>query len=239
MKIILKFFLNYILRVFNLEIVSKDRQKINYSFDFDYQKKFNPFDKLMILDIGANRGQSINRFKSIFKNSEIHSFEPDPKAFSVMKKKFGRLKQVYLNQKALGLTNEIKNLNIYQQSTDNSFNKKKNEVPIDEISVETITIDSYLSIKKIEEVNILKIDTQSFNKQILQGSILSLEKKIFDVIEIELNLGDYYEYSNSFLEIEKFLDNYKLAGINKSGSILDNKKFYVDVYYVKKVPNIF
>ena len=144
----------------------------------------------MILDIGANRGQSINRFKSIFKNSEIHSFEPDPKAFSVMKKKFGRLKQVYLNQKALGLANEIKNLNIYQQSTDNSFNKKKNEVPIDEISVETVTIDSYLSIKKIEKVNILKIDTQSFNKQILQGSILSLEKKIFDVIEIEVNLGD-------------------------------------------------
>ena len=40
---------------------------------------------------------------------------------------------------------------------------------------------------------------------------------------------------NSFFEIENFLQNYQLAGINKSGSILNDKKFYLDVYYLKKV----
>ena len=77
MKIYFKFLLNYILRLFDLEIVSKDRQKIAYSFDFDYQKFFGSLKNITIFDIGANKGQSINRFRSLFINSMIHSFEPD------------------------------------------------------------------------------------------------------------------------------------------------------------------
>jgi len=46
-------------------------------------------------------------------------------------------------------------------------------------------------------------------------------------------LGNYYNKKNSFYEIEKYLKNYKLAGINKGGSIIDNEKFYLDVYYVR------
>ena len=104
-KHIIKFYLNLFLRFFNLEIVSKNRQKILYSFDFDYQKKFNPFDDLIIFDIGANNGQSINRFRSIFRNSIIHSFEPDENCFRDLDKNYKNDKKVYLNDFAL--SNEI------------------------------------------------------------------------------------------------------------------------------------
>ena len=70
----------------------KDRLKkiINY-FGYDIQKidkniKRLSFDdilnlktknkKPMIFDVGANIGQSIERFKNIFPDSSIHSFEP-------------------------------------------------------------------------------------------------------------------------------------------------------------------
>ena len=151
-----------------------------------------------------------------------------------MKKKFGKSKNVFLIPNALSVSAGLKSLNIYEKSTDNSFNQKSDEIPKNKISVETITLDTYLMSKNINKVDILKIDTQSFNHQILEGSKISLKKKLFEIIEIEINLGDYYDYSNNFLEIEKYLSNYKLAGINKSGSIIDNKKFYVDVYYIKK-----
>ena len=98
MKTIFKFYLNLILRFFGLEIVSKDRQKISYSFDFDYQKYFGAHKKVLILDIGANKGQSINRFRSIFKNSTIHSFEPDPVSFDIMKK-IWKIKKCIFNSK--------------------------------------------------------------------------------------------------------------------------------------------
>ena len=57
-----------------------------------------------------------------------------------------------------------------KKSTDNSFNQKSDEIQKNKISVETITLDTYLMSKNINKVDILKIDTQSFNHQILEGS---------------------------------------------------------------------
>ena len=232
-KHIIKFYLNLFLRFFNLEIVSKDRQKINYSFDFDYQKKFNALDKIIVFDVGANKGQSINRFRSIFKNSIIHSFEPDEKCFKLLKKNYINDKNVYLNDFALSNKKESKKFYSYGNSTDNSFHKKKDDKIIKSSTVHTETLDEYIDKNNIQKIDILKIDTQAFNKEVIEGAKISLQNKIIDVVEIEMNFGSYYEKVNNFLEIENFLSKYKLAGINKAGSILDNDKFYLDVYYLK------
>ncbi len=110
MKIYFKFLLNYILRLFDLEIVSRDRQKIAYSFDFDYQKFFGSLKNITIFDIGANKGQSVNRFKSLFINSMIHSFEPDLNAFNEMKSKYSNLKNVFLKMRQLEMKKNLKKL---------------------------------------------------------------------------------------------------------------------------------
>ena len=233
-KYIIKFYLNLFLRFFNLEIVSKDRQKILYSFDFDYQKKFNPFDDLIIFDIGANKGQSINRFRSIFKNSIIHSFEPDINCFKNLEKNYKNDKRIFLNDFALSDKSKEKRIFYsYSSSTDNSFHKKKDDTIIKSTLVNTITLDNYIKEKNITKIDILKIDTQAFNKEVIEGAKNAFNNKIVDVVEIEMNFGNYYEYANNFYEIEKYLSKYKLAGINKAGSILDNEKFYLDVYYIK------
>ena len=234
MKTLIKFLLNLILRQFNLEIVSKDRQQINYSFDFDYQKYFGSFKNIIIFDVGANTGQSINRFRSIFINSTIHSFEPDLLAYEQMKLKYSKFKNIIFNNVALGDKKFSKEINIYSQSTDNSFKNKKNDTPIRKDLVNVVKLDDYIAENKIEKIHILKIDTQSYNKEILDGAKLSLDQGKFDLIEIEINLGEYYDYRNSFYEVEKYLSNYYLAGINKSGSTLNNEKFYLDVFYLKK-----
>jgi FkbM family methyltransferase len=234
MKLIAKFFINLFLRFFNLEIVSKDRQNITYSFDFDYQSLFGPFEKVKIFDVGANAGQSINRFKSIFKNSIIHSFEPDPKAFNAMNNKYGHIKDVFLNREALSNYTKTKKFKIYEHSTDNSFYRKTDEIPKSEIDVKTNTLDNYIALNLIDKIDIIKIDTQSYNKEILEGAKVSLQKKIFKIIEIEISLGNYYEYKNTFGEIEKYLENYQLAGINKSGSLHNNNRYTVDIYYTAK-----
>ena len=45
--------------------------------DLDKIIKFiNNKEKSIIFDVGANKGQSIKRFKKIYKDSVIHSFEP-------------------------------------------------------------------------------------------------------------------------------------------------------------------
>lgn len=235
MKTFFKFYLNLFLRFFDLEIVSKDRQKINYSFDFDFPKYFGSHNKIIIFDIGANKGQSINRFRSIFKNSIIHSFEPDEECCKIIKNKYKNDKDIFINQVAASNFNDKKNLNFYYHSTDNSFYKKNDDKIVKTSQVQTLKLDDYIKDKNIEKIHILKIDTQSYNKEVIEGLKKTLSEKRVDIIEIEINLGQNYEKKNSFFEIENFLQNYQLAGINKSGSILNDKKFYLDVYYLKKV----
>ena len=234
MKIYFKFLLNYILRLFDLEIVTRDRQKIAYSFDFDYQKFFGSLKNITIFDIGANKGQSVNRFKSLFINSMIHSFEPDLNAFNEMKSKYSNLKNVFFKNAAVGNEKKSKEINIYKHSTDNSFKNKIDENPIRKEIVNVIKLDDYIIENKIKKIHILKIDTQSYIEEILEGAKISLDQGKYDLIEIEMNLGEYYDHKESFIKIEKYLTKYYLAGINKSGSILGDKKFYLDVFYLKK-----
>lgn len=234
MKTFFKFYLNIFLRFFDLELNSRDRQKISYSFDFDFVEYFGAHNNITIFDIGANKGQSINRFRSIFKNSIIHCFEPDTNCCEIIKKNYKDDKDIFINQVAASNLNEKKKLNYYYHSTDNSFFKKNNDKIIKSDQVETIKLDNYIKDRNIERVHILKIDTQSFNKEVIEGAKKALIEKKIDIIEIEMNLGEYYEKKNNFIEIESFLQNYKLSGLNKGGSLMNDKNFYLDVYYTKK-----
>ena len=42
----------------------------------------------IIFDVGANKGQSINRFRDLCKDPQIHSFEPLRKEFEFLKQNF-------------------------------------------------------------------------------------------------------------------------------------------------------
>lgn len=44
--------------------------------------KSNP----VILDVGANKGQSITRYKKLFQSPVIHSFEPNIDEINILKK---------------------------------------------------------------------------------------------------------------------------------------------------------
>lgn len=56
----------------------------NYAFDHVYGQFLN--NKSIIIDIGSNEGQSIDRFLKIIPDAKIHCFEPVDAAFKKIKK---------------------------------------------------------------------------------------------------------------------------------------------------------
>ena len=52
-----------------------------------FSQFYNFKEKLNILDVGANIGQSIDYYKNIFPNSLIYSFEPQSKIYQKLLKK--------------------------------------------------------------------------------------------------------------------------------------------------------
>ena len=74
-------FLKKITNFFGFDIIRVNNEIKNISFDEILQRRLlnNP----IIFDVGANQGQSIERFSKLFSNFTIHSFEPiaEEKAF--------------------------------------------------------------------------------------------------------------------------------------------------------------
>ena len=80
----------------------------------------------VIFDVGANKGQSITRYKKLFQNPIIHSFEPNIDEVSILKHKYINDKNLYLNNVAVGDKKGNLEFNINASSGHSSF---KNLIP--------------------------------------------------------------------------------------------------------------
>ena len=119
MKILIKKIINRL----GYDIIRKEKK---VSFDDILKiniKKSSP----IIIDVGANEGQSIIRFRKKFPNSIIHSFEPNFEAFKLLKRNFDHDSNIIINNKAVGDINENKTFYETKKTTHSSFNKINNK----------------------------------------------------------------------------------------------------------------
>ena len=234
------------------EINKKNLEIKNLSFDEIYKIKIksNP----VIFDVGANQGQSIERFKKIFENPIIHAFEPIEVEFKKLKEKYSNNKNIILNNCAAGEKDQSKDFYITAKTGNSSFNKLRantdwlkvrskqfntsEEGYTKEIkSTKVITLDNYCKNKKIEKIDILKIDTQGYEDKVLSGSQNLIQNEI-KFIECEIMLDDVYEKHLNFSDIEKYLipHDYRLTALSHHGgfrNIYKGHMFVVDVLYSK------
>lgn len=168
-------------------------------------RKENP----LCFDIGANRGQTIELLQRCFRSPGIHAFEPSSATFAVLaSQSFGP--QVKLHQLALGEQAGIAEFRNYTQSELSSFlpvntNKSENIFAEEELilteSVQVDTLDGFCSAQGIEQIDLLKIDTQGFELPVLRGGAELFRKKRVGAVLLELNFSPLYEGQSDPLEI--------------------------------------
>ena len=152
----------------------------------------------IVFDVGANDGQSIERFKKIFSRFKIYSFEPDEDAFQRLKKNYHNKENIEIydfaisnrdgNQKFYSYAHDkisslmqldaksklYKSRKIGKKSGDD-FEKIKN--------VKIVKLDSFVKDKNISRINILKIDVQGYEPEVIEGAKYLIEK--FLVLDIQ------------------------------------------------------
>ena len=90
--------------------------------DLDKMIKYiNKKKQPAIFDVGANKGQSIQRFKKMYNDCVIHSFEPGSVECDEIRSKYKNDKSVFVNNVGVGEKEEMLEFNINAKTTHSSF----------------------------------------------------------------------------------------------------------------------
>ena len=238
------------IKIFNYQIskVSKQKQYTNDQIIEDIFKN----KVINIFDVGANVGQSVERFKKIFgDNANIYAFEPQKNCYDELINKFRNTNNVKaFNVLVSNESNDvIFNISADKNNTQSSIYEYDDAkyTQINNLKMvrkeiikkeKLIKLDDFCNKHKIDNIDFLKIDTQGSEVDVLKSAEQLIFEKKIKILEIEMNFSEKPIYKNtevSFYNIEKFLNkNYRLLAIPNRGNILSNVLYSLNVLYIEK-----
>ena len=197
----------------------------------------------LILDAGANIGQYAQNVRSMGYKGRIVSFEPLSSAFTELKNNTDKDPLWEAVNIALGDTDSKKSINISANSRSSSIlemlplhlnNSPQSKYKGKEI-VFVKTLDSIFNkYVKPKDRAFLKIDTQGYEKKIIDGAKKSL-KNILG-IQMELSLAPLYKGEVIFIDMLNLMGKkgYALASLEPGWSISNGRLLQTDVIFFKK-----
>lgn len=198
-----------------------------------------------IFDIGANIGQTVEFYRDIYPNASIYSFEPIPKTFGELEQKCAGMKNVNAFNIAFGEKKESMQIQVVKDETSvvNSLSDKfQDNLKSDSESYETVNIqverlDDFVKQNEIEKIDLLKIDTEGYEVQVLNGAADLLASGKVSAIICEAGFMRSNPRNTYFGDINDILEKhgYALFGIYEMGHIGFKKgKHYGNLLYLSK-----
>ena len=165
-------------------------------------------DAPLVFDVGANRGQTIERVRHYFGRPVIHAFEPGRDAFGELQRRYGETADVILNNIALGprqetrtfLDNDHDDMSSFLEPSATAWGEIRSRYPVD-----VITLDDYCERRRLDRIDILKIDTQGFDLPVLAGVERLLRASAIHLIYTEIIFSDMYKGLPRFDETYAFM----------------------------------
>jgi len=163
-----------------------------------------------VVDVGANIGEWATAVLELVAPERLIIIEPGPVMFAQLRDKFGGNAGIELHNVAIGDTNGVTTLRMTRDTTGASVLPPSdamkqligsNWMVESEVQCEIRTLDNLLA--NVQEVSLLKIDVQGYEKEALAGASDTLAKTKF--LLIELNYMPQYEGGSWLGEIHDLL----------------------------------
>ena len=154
-------------------------------------------DLAMAFDVGANVGQTASLLKKMWPGMEIVCFEPTPTTFEILQKNISALPGVKAHNIGLGAT--AGSFDLFTYPGDSLLNSLSPQSPftvrfaskydpmVKKVSCTVRTLDEVRKESAIERINLLKIDTEGFDLQVLEGAQETFRDGRVDFIYLEFN----------------------------------------------------
>lgn len=195
-------------RKFGYDIQRAQPPRFGDDPDYDLAEYLQDTPTPLVLDVGANKGQSVFRFKELLPRSVIHAFEPGPMAFGVLKSYAEGLENVTLVNAAVGSAEGTSVLLERESTVMSSILRPGEAAPgtvLAETPVQTTTVDAYCAAHGISYVDLLKTDTQGYELEVLRGCSDLMAANRIRLVTMEVIFSEMYEGIPPFDEVYRFL----------------------------------
>jgi len=195
------------IRKMGIDIVRYNPEKMGVNPFFD-MSKFLKNNKPIVFDIGANIGQTVFEMHKAFPGCFIHSFEPSPATYKILKDNISTLNNVKTYNYAIGSANGTLTLLENRKSDMSSFHQIGNDgwgEIIKETKVKVKTIDEICKEIEIDKIDILKTDTQGFELEVFKGAENTIRKNMIGLVYFEVTFAEIYKDLPPFSHIFSFL----------------------------------
>ena len=169
-----------------------------------------------LFDVGANIGQTIDRFRVAFASPRIISFEPSPNTFRRLRQSHGHHAGVQLEQLAMG---DAEGPAVFYVTHDHSVNDSLLAPRFDDRSGEAVvqvrTVDGYCASTGIDAVDLLKIDAQGYDLKVVEGASRMLSMRQIRHYCVEVMFADMYVGQATLVDFLNQADRhgYRLLGV--------------------------
>lgn len=139
-------------------------------FTYDTRDIIDPKKVSVVFDVGANVGQSAEKFRDTYPNARIFCFEPVSSTYQELKRRVSKYERIETFKLAFGNIACLKSIHINPDPTSmvnsfiNDFTLGMTEV------VKVQTLDDFCIENKIENIDLLKIDAEGFEMEVLKGA---------------------------------------------------------------------
>jgi len=176
-----------------------------------------------IVDVGANVGDYSLIASKINNSAIIHAIEPMPNSYKLLTNNVMERRQIYPHNFAMSEKKGVFTMYDFDDENSQLASSYKEAITelrkipnVKEFSVNVTTLDEFCAENKIENIRLLKIDTEGQEYAILMGAKKMLEDKCIEIIHLEFNdinvlsrvfFRDFFHLLHNDFKIYRLLTN--------------------------------
>jgi FkbM family methyltransferase len=181
----------------------------------------------IFFDIGASTG-SFSLLQKCIPTITTHSFEPIPNIFNILQKniKLNNIQNIFLNNIALGESDYETTIKLPEYSKFETLRKNTGlatlgQTPLRfdkyvELPTKVISLDNYCEKNNINNIDIIKIDTEGYEYHILKGGS-KIISKYKPIIFMEYNLTNMKQCNITEKQILDIINDFDYTILEKYG----------------------
>jgi FkbM family methyltransferase len=192
----------------------------------DQQRLLKDSPVRVLMDVGANLGDTVQQYRTAFPGATIYAFEPFPGVYRQLVERFADDPRVRATECAVTdaagtrrfYVNEVHYGNslfpIHPASADWTGAGSAKQ-PVQTIDVRAVTLDEFCAAEGVNDIDLLKMDIQGGEALALEGAASLLGRQAVRIVYLEVLFAPLYDGQAYFCDVTRVLNRhgYHLFGL--------------------------